>query len=541
MWVRLKNLSIPPIWLSFLIIILLVLGVYFRFGHLDRKVYWQDEAVTSLRISGYTWTEFNQREFNGHEIGIDHLQQYQRINPEKGLVDTIRGLAIEEPQHPPIYYIIERFWVQWFGNSVAMMRILPALISLLVFPCLYWLCRELFQSSLTGWVAIALVAVSQFHVLYAQEAREYSLWTVTILLSSASLLQAIRLKTKFSWLIYTATVVLSIYTFLFSGLVIFGHGIYLAIIEKYRFSKTSNAYGLASIVGLAAIIPWLLFLYKNKQAVVNTTGWMNQKVPLLELVKLWSLNLTCIFIDTDNQGEIVNFGFGQPLMNLIRIVIVGSLAILVCYSIYFLYSGTPKQVWLFILTLIGVTALFLLLPDLIFGGRRSGVSRYIIPCYLGIQISVAYLLATKIISANLYQQKFWKALMAVLISGGIFSCGISSQAETWWTKIDSSNLPESARIINKAAHPIVLTESSGVDSLNIVSLSYLLEPKVRLQLMAKLNIFKIPDGFSDIFLLNPYQELLDQLEQEKKIKIERVYTYTSNVWQFQKSLWRLLI
>lgn len=209
--------------------------------------------------------------------------------------------------------------------------------------------------------------------------------------------------------------------------------------------------------------------------------------------------------------------------------------------IYFLYSRTPKQVWLFILTLIGVTALFLLLPDLIFGGRRSGVSRYIIPCYLGIQISVAYLLATKIISANLYQQKFWKALMAVLISGGIFSCGISSQAETWWTKIDSSNLPESARIINKAAHPIVLTESSGVDSLNIVSLSYLLEPKVRLQLMAKLNIFKIPDGFSDIFLLNPYQELLDQLEQEKKIKIERVYTYTSNVWQFQKSLWRLLI
>ena len=131
--------------------------------------------------------------------------------------------------------------------------------------------------------------------------------------------------------------------------------------------------------------------------------------------------------------------------------------------------------------------------------------------------------------------------MAMLISGGIFSCGISSQAETWWTKIDSSNLPESARIINKAAHPIVLTESSGVDSLNILSLSYLLEPKVRLQLMAKLNIFKIPDGFSDIFLLNPYQELLDQLEQEKKIKIERVYTYTSNVWQFQKSLWRLLI
>ena len=540
MWARLENLRIPPIILSFLIIILLVLGVSFRFGDLDRKVYWQDEAVTSLRISGYTWTEFNQREFNGHEIGIDDLQQYQRINREKGLVDTIRGLAIEEPQHPPLYYVTERFWVQLFGNSVAMMRTLPALISLLVFPCLYWLCRELFQSSLTGWVAIALVAVSPFHVIYAQEAREYSLWTVTILLSSASLLQAIRLKTKFTWLIYTATVLLSIYTFLFSGLVIFGHGIYVAVIEKSRFSKTFKAYCLASLVGLTAIIPWLLFIYKNKAAVHSTTNWMNQKVPILHLVKLWSLNLSCIFLDTDHEGEIVNFGFGEPLMNLIRIFIVVSLVILVCYSIYFLYIRTPKRVWLFILTLMGVTALSLLLPDLIFGGRRSGVSRYIVPCYLGIQISVAYLLATKIISANFSQQKYWRTLMAVLIAGGVFSCGISSQAEIWWTKIDSSNLPQSARIINKAAHPILLTESSGVDSLNVVSLSYLLKPLVRLQLMAKPNIFKIPNGFSDVFLLNPSQELLSKLEQEKKIKTERVYTYNSKVWQFQKSLWRLI-
>lgn len=45
---------------------------------------------------------------------------------------------------------------------------------------------------------MALIAVSPFHVLYAQEAREYSLWTVTILLSSAALLRAMRVKTKLS-------------------------------------------------------------------------------------------------------------------------------------------------------------------------------------------------------------------------------------------------------------------------------------------------------------------------------------------------------
>ncbi|MBR8832783.1 MAG: glycosyltransferase family 39 protein [Stigonema ocellatum SAG 48.90 = DSM 106950] len=538
--IHLQNKRIHPVGLRFFIIIAIVLGILFRFVNLDYKVYWQDEAVTSLRVSGYTWTELTEREFNGHEIGIDDLQQYQRINPEKGLVDTIRGLAIEEPQHPPLYYVIQRFWVQFFGNSVAMRRTLPALISLLVFPCLYWLCRELFQSSLTGWVAIALIAVSPFHVLYAQEAREYSLWTVTILLSSASLLQAIRLKTKFSFLIYTVTVVLSIYTFLFSGLVIIGHGIYVAITEKFKFNKTFTAYIWALTVGIIAISPWLFFIYKNHVAVRGTTFWMKEKLPLLYLVKnFWSLNLSCIFLDADNEGRILNLGFGEPLMDFIRIAIVISLAILVCYSMYFLCRNTPKRVWLFILTLIGVTALSLTLPDLIFGGRRSSVSRYLIPCYLGMQISVAHLLATKIFSEHFSQQKLWRSLMIVLISCGVLSCVISSQTQTWWTKIDGSNLPQTARIINKALHPILLAESSGLDSVNLVSLSYLLEPKVRLQLTtSQPNIFNISTGFSDVFILNPSQELLDKLKTENKI--ECVYTYQSKVWRSQKSLWRLI-
>jgi uncharacterized membrane protein len=134
------------------------------------------------------------------------LQKYQRINPEKDLTDTLKALVIDQPEHPPLYYVIVRFWVQWFGNSVAVTRSLSALISLLTFPCVYWLCLELFGSPMTGWMAIALMAVSPFHVVYAQEAREYSLWIVMILLSSAAFLRAIRLQTRLSWGIYAATV-----------------------------------------------------------------------------------------------------------------------------------------------------------------------------------------------------------------------------------------------------------------------------------------------------------------------------------------------
>ena len=41
-------------------IVILVLGIFFRFANLEKKVYWIDEGYTSLRISGYTESEFIQ-------------------------------------------------------------------------------------------------------------------------------------------------------------------------------------------------------------------------------------------------------------------------------------------------------------------------------------------------------------------------------------------------------------------------------------------------------------------------------------------------
>ncbi len=71
------------------------------------------------------------------------------------------------------------------------MRSLPAIISLLAFPCIHWLCLELFEESITGSVAIAVIAVSPFHLAYAQEARQYSLWVLITLLSSEALLRLV--------------------------------------------------------------------------------------------------------------------------------------------------------------------------------------------------------------------------------------------------------------------------------------------------------------------------------------------------------------
>jgi uncharacterized membrane protein len=148
----------PLTRLQTFVAILLLLGILFRFINLDGKLYWYDETLTSLRISGQTQTELVQEVFNGRVITVKELQQkYQYPNREKGLNDAIKAFA-GNAEHSPLYYLMARFWVQVLGNSVTVIRSLSAIISLLALPCIYWLCLELFESALTGWLAVVRTA-----------------------------------------------------------------------------------------------------------------------------------------------------------------------------------------------------------------------------------------------------------------------------------------------------------------------------------------------------------------------------------------------
>jgi uncharacterized membrane protein len=509
--------SLPPASIRFFIIALLLLGVFFRLVNLDQKVYWLDETFTSLRVSGYTEQELVQQ-VSQQITSIKDLQKYQHLAPEKSVIDTIRGLALEEAQLPPLYFIMSRFWVQIWGDSVAAIRSLPALINLLAFPCIYWLCLELFESSLTGWIAIALFAVSPFQVLYAQEARPYSLWAVTILLSSASLLRAMRLNTRRSWSMYALTVAVGLYSYLYFVLIAIGHGIYVLGTESLRISKRVIAFLLASLVALFAFSSWIVVLVTNWTNVSNKSGWENPELPetLADLVKLWVSNFRAVFID---------FGFLDELPSILAFTLRASaliLLILVVYATYFVCRHTPKRVWLFILTLTFTTALALMLPDLVSGGIRSTMTRYLVPTYLGIQLAFAYLFATKITSKpfKIQKQKLWQSAMVILLSLGVISCVVSSQAEAWYNKGPNYNNLQIARMINSTSQPLLITDTKRdmIDFMDIgflMSLSYVLEPKVQVELVVEPNSPKFPQGFSDVFLtLNPSKKLQYELEQQ---------------------------
>ncbi|GAB4236365.1 MAG: hypothetical protein Kow00121_63680 [Elainellaceae cyanobacterium] len=498
-------MSLKP-YFRYLVIVLIALGVVLRFTNLEQKFYWVDEVFTSLRISGYLEQDIGSALYQKSLFTAQDLQLYQYPNLEKNTIDTISGLAKQEPQLPPLYFVFARFWVQLFGSSEAVTRSASAVVSLLVFPGIYWLCLELFESSTTAWIAIALVAVSPFHVVYAQEARPYSLWMAVTVWCSWAFLRAIRLPTRRHWGLYATMMALSFYTFLYSMFVAAGHGIYLLIREKFCINQIIQRYLLASLIAVVLFIPWLIVLLKNWQNTSTYTGWQSLSLEygIPELLMTWGLNVTRLFVDFDLS---YGFSFTNPFPYLLIVLVTVGFVV---YTITFLCRTTELKTWLFIVTLIGTTGLAIALPDLLFGGQRSATGRYFVPSYLGIQLAVAYFFASKITS-SLQHQKLWRWLVVAVFSIGLLSCLNYLPARTWWNKAEGGYVPAVADAINSAPNPLVVNELDFW----LFSLSHSLDPDTQLFIVdSRVGVPALPSGYSDYFLFNSSEELITRLKQQ---------------------------
>ena len=249
---------------------------------------------------------------------------------------------------------------------------------------------------------------------------------------------------------------------------------------------------------------------------------------LPELIFRWGRHISRVFIDFELNYK---FSFENPFPYLVVVLAIVTFA---GYSIYFLCRHTSKQTWLFILTLMGIPALGTILPDLILGGQRSGTSRYLVPCYLGIQLVVAYLLTTQIIcNINIQRQRLWQIITLVVFSIGVLSCANSFQAKEWWHKSSGQRL-EIAQIVNQTEKPLIINEYTWQ---HVISLSYLLEPKVQLQFIdGSKGISKLPDGFSDYFLYNVSQTSVEELEKTYNYRSKAVVYNSDHVrlWRVEK-------
>ena len=522
--------------LRFLLIAMVALGLFFRFTNLDQKLLDGDEGITAVRSAGYDVAMVETISRN-QPIAPAEIEVFRQIKPGSSLVNTLQVNAAGAPQHTPLYFLLNRFWMQWFGSSAIALRSLTALFSALALPAMYWLCLELFNSPAVATLSVAMLAVSPTQLIHAQNARPRTLWILMILLSSAALLRAIRLNRKRDWSLYGLTLILHLYSFLFSILVVISHGIYVLLRGHAEQRKVFRPYLFTTLLALIAFGPWLAVVAKNFAMAKTMTAWTDYAPPLLDLLGGWAQNLCNLFFYWHQSYE-AQLGIGERGFT----IAVGLACLaLVVYAFAFVCRHAPRQAWLLVLLLPGVTAAALVGPDLLQGGLRSSLSRYLFPCLLGVQLAIAYLFATKTtVAASTTHPKFWRMATVALLSLGVLSCGVMSPGQSW--KGTGDFVIQSAELINQAPRPLVVSDDGIV--FGLMPLNSRLESHVRWWLTDDPEAISLPPGFSDVFLFYPSEALLSTMQARADLAITPAYQHNYlNVFLWAsdepETLWRL--
>ena len=448
-----------------------IAGIVFRLYHVDQKTFWEDEALGAMHSLGYTEAEIV-RAAPGMTSAAE-MQRFFTLPQHDSLAATVRSLEAEDPQHPPAFYLLAHVWIRFFGPSVESIRSLSVLFGILALPCAFWFARSLFRDNGVALIFTLLVALSPFFVLYSQEAREYSLWSIATMLTCIAFLRACTGRDWRLWALYAAALALSLYVFPVTGLVALGLGLSLAVSGSDE-RKTSLAPFLAATAAAAlAFAPWLKVMFTSPTLRLGMEGMSSAKLSAGAIAFVFLRNVRSAFFD-------VGFFRAGPLgSSLVNALAMAATIALVAYAFFFLVRNAPRERWAFVVLALCAPFLLFVARDLTGHGRFVYQARYFLPLLLGVQLAVAYTFARKLQTAP--PSRLWRGAFAVVLACELGSCLIASQARTWWNK-DYERSPEVAALVNQASAPLVV---SDYFTPSILDLSRYLAPSVALSLRLK--------------------------------------------------------
>lgn len=236
---RIRNILLThqkPIYL----LLIILLGALLRFYDLGVESFWIDEIYTV------------------------HLTS-------QDLPTLVQNLLMKSDDTPhAVYYLLVHFWVLPSGISEFSIRSLSVVIGVLSIGMMYLVGKQLFDADV-GLISAFLMAISEFHIQYSQEARAYSL---LVLLTLFSIYYYIRMyKTEKPWL--------WIVIVLFNGLLFYTHTstifVFAAEYLHYflywkRHKNTFIQWGVAQLVFLLFVIPSVFGIVGSEESVSNFTG-----------------------------------------------------------------------------------------------------------------------------------------------------------------------------------------------------------------------------------------------------------------------------
>ena len=514
---------------------LVLFGVCLRLYGLEQKIVWHDEVATRVLAAGATMAAQMQGLYNSQVVAVSQVLQYQQVQQATSVLSLIGDLARHDPQHPPLYYLLAKVWVDLWGDSVYVLRTLSVLFSALSLPAMYWLLRELKASRRAAALALLLMCVSPLFILYGQEAREYALWSLALLSSSAALLRALRLSVgpasaaRRAWLLYGCCLLVAVYTSLSTLSLILVQVLYVACVTRLQWTRALYGFIVSlSTVGLL-FLPWALNLLRNFDAFSASMAWSSVIViPRTAVLRILSLNVTRNVFD-----------FWPDVVQDQWLPITASVACttaVVCAAVWVLrYARRETRLYL-VLLLVLPTSL-LLVPDLLFGGIRSSNARYLMPVWLGviavlaialdqalIRVSVASV-SERVRSRNgVLKVLVWLSVLCIVVLAMATNIRHARQ-QAPWTKSLSISLPEVAQIMNQSARPLLVGNQERHHPGNLFALANILKPEAKLQLMpiAQESTWTLPAHQGAVYLYSPTDQFRHALEKNNQVKTRLVY------------------
>jgi uncharacterized membrane protein len=408
--------------------LIVLIGIVLRFCNLLHKPVWIDEAFSLFHISGFTQAIASQHLVTGAAIQTHELLRYQAPHDTTNLMMTLRNIGDTAPELPPLYFALLYGWIQLFGSALETLRVLSGLFSVAALPAMYWLCLALFGRPIVGWYAMALMAVSPFHLLMAQEIRPYSLWTVLLILTTTLLVKAQRSGRWADWLAFSLGLTASFYTHVLT--ILPGLTYALASLLQVRGNVLHPKFRsfIGAIVGSAiGFLPWMW--YGFVRSVERPEPYAVPHTSRLGIIQGVAQSLTRFFAD-------FNLGVESPrwALAIYALLILGVFG-LILKSLIHLWRQGPKDVRWLLLSLAIVPVLCLMFSDAALNTSRTLFTRYYIPSVIAIEVSIAYFIASRqrapqMAKSSRHWQRRWWALLSV----GILSCSWFVMSPNWWHK-----------------------------------------------------------------------------------------------------------
>lgn len=270
-------------------------------------------------------------------------------------LNQVIPVLVKNDAHPPLTSLLLHFWMTISQNEI-FIRFYFIIFGIGVLLVLYFIaCEYMDYEKNFALFTLFLGAISPMLISLSQFIRNYIDSAFWMLLSNYFLLRILKHKAnKWVWIGYAASVLLSIYSFYFSFMMVIAQSIYIALF-KLRERALIKKWALSQGAVILLYLPWIPYAYRqlfNNEASSSSLHWERFGFRMAGLdLGVYARNISALF-GLDHffmvyPEGIVNH-FGLPLLCVMAALAFFSVLVLLAYAVKMLrerFASDAGMIW----------------------------------------------------------------------------------------------------------------------------------------------------------------------------------------------------